>query len=270
MTQAAHDLLVMDDPAFRAFFDAMPCACMIHRMIVDERGDAVDYVPLVANPWFTRSLAFDPFPIIGKRASEYLPEAEVRHWAAVFAPVALEGRTVSVEVFSPRKRLNYRVTAIGPERGYFFVMFSVAGEERLSGTQARMAPWTDERLQAHEAVRLMFRNMPCAAAIHRIDRDGLGKPIDYSVVDVNDAFCGFFDTTSGEIIGMRASARLRDNELAYWLDIFSPVAFGEKRSCGVTLFFRDQSVVDGIVIALETGFFIVAFVAKEVSKPAGR
>lgn len=270
MTQAVNDLSVMENSAFRALFDAMPCACMIHRMVLGERGDAVDYVPLAANPWFYRSLDVDPIPIIGKRASEYLPETEARHWAAVFAPVALEGRTVSVSVFSPRKNATYRVTAIGPERGYFVVMFSVAGQSLDGWIDRTVAQWTDGRLSAREAVSLLFHTMPCAAAIHRIDLDAQGNPIDYTVVDVNGAFCGSLDTTPDKIVGMRGSARLQGDEFAYWLGVFSPVAFGEKRSSGINLFLNDRSVFDGVVIALEPGFFIVAFAAKEVSKPAGR
>jgi PAS domain-containing protein len=267
MTQAENVPSVLDDPELRALFAAMPCACMIHRMIFGERGEAVDYIPLEANPWFSNLLDVDPFLIIGKRATEYLPEAEARYWAAVFAPVALEGRTVSVSVFSPRKKATYRVTAISPERGYFIVMFSVAGEESAIWTHAQIARWTDGRLSEHEAVRQMFHTMPCAAAIHRIDRDGQGKPIDYSVVDVNEEFCGFIDTTPGEIIGMRASDRLPGDELAHWLAVFSPVAFGERRSSEVRLFLRHRSVTDGILIALESGIVMVLFTTKDVSKP---
>lgn len=261
-------LSIGDDPAFRALFDAMPCACMIHRMVLDARGDAVDYIPLEANPWFSRSLDFDPSPIIGKRASEYLPEDEVRHWASVFAPAALEGRTVSVSVFSPRKKVTYRVTAIGPERGFFIVMFSVAGEEGNPGIHAREARWTDGQVSARDAVRLMFLTMPCPAAIHRVDRDERGKPVDYTVVDVNGAFCGLLGTTPGEMVGMSASARLRGDELEYWLGVFAPVAFGEKPSSGVKLFFSDRSVFDGIAIAQETGYVMVIFTVKGAANPA--
>lgn len=269
MTQSTADLSVMDDPMLRALFAAMPCACMIHRMVLDERGEAVDYIPLEANPWFLRSLDADPFLIIGKRATEYLPEAEARHWASVFAPVALEGRTVSVSVFSPRKKATYRVTAVSPERGYFIVMFSVAGEESAIWTHAQIARWTDGRLSAHEAVRQLFHNMPCAAAVHRIERDGEGNPVDYVVVDVNGAFCDSLHTTPGEVIGMRASARLRGDELAYWLGVFTSVANAERRSSGVKLFLRDRSVFDGMVIALNTGFVMVIATAKDLSKHAG-
>lgn len=253
------DFAICDDPAFRALFSALPCACMVHRMIVDGTGEPADYVPLEANPGFSRVVGFDPAPILGTRATEYLPDHEARHWAAVFAPAALEGKTVSVTVYSPRKRQTYLVTAISPERGCFFTMYSLARKRRDAEFAANSPAWTDGRRPAGDFIELMFKTMPCAAALHRIDFAGDGTPVDYTVVKVNAAFCDILGTTPEAIVGMNARSRLSGAEVEHWLGILAPIAVGEGKACAIPIFLRLRVAYDGVAVSLETGYVTVLF-----------
>lgn len=259
MPQMTNYFSIGDDPSFRALFTEMPCACMVHRMILDESGKCIDFIPIEPNPWFSRALAFDPAPILGKRATEYLPEDEARHWAEVFSPVALEGKTVSLTIYSPRKKQTYRVTAISPERGFFLTMYAVAGKAHDNEHETKDAPWTEGRIASHDIVEMMFRTMPCAAALHRIDCDEAGKPVDYTVVDVNGPFCAYLETTSEAIIGKNASARLNREEFSHWLNILAPIALGLKPATAIPIHFGKRASYEGVAISLQPGYVTVLF-----------
>lgn len=265
MTQETGLFSIGDDPAFRALFTAMPCACMVHRMIFDERGNAIDYIPIEPNPWFSRELGFDPSPILGKRATEYLPEGEALHWVSVFTPTVLEGRTISTSVYSPRKNETYRVTAISPERGIFLVMFSVAGNLRSGGQELNGPPmpldpqWINGRIPTRDFIGKMLMTMPCAAALHKIDCDGEGVPVDYTVVDVNGPFCEYLETTSDAMIGKNASVRLGSDEFRHWLDILAPIALGSKTATVIRVFLPNRLPCEGVAVSLEPGYVLVLF-----------
>jgi PAS domain-containing protein len=255
----ACDFSICDDPAFRALFSALPCACMVHRMIVDENGEPADYVPLEANPSFARVVGFDPAPILGKRATEYLPDYEARHWAAVFAPVAFEGRMVNVTVYSPRKRQMYLVSAISPERECFLTMYSLARKPRNAVVATNSTVWTDGRCAAGDFIDWMFKTMPCAAALHRIDFDGRGTPVDYTVVKVNTSFCDILGTTPEAMVGINARSRLSGAEVEHWLGVLVPIAVGERKPYAIPILFRSRVAYEGVAVSLETGYVTVIF-----------
>jgi len=258
MTQSTGIFPLGDDPSFRALFTEIPCACMMHRMIFDERGNSVDYVPLEPNPGFARVLGFDPAQIIGKRASEYLPEAEARHWASVFAPAAIDGIKVSVTVYSPRKKQTYRVTAISPARGFFLTMYSVAGKHSERALESEWK-WVNGSMSARDFVKMIFTTMPCAGAIQRIDRDEAGNSIDYTIVDVNEIFCEFLNTTPNAMIGKNARSRLARAEFDHWLSVFAPIAFGQANAREISLILPNRVMCHGVAVSLEPGYVAVLF-----------
>lgn len=107
----------------KRLFDGMPCGAAMHRILCDDGGAAIDYIVTSVNPAFISLLGVPEETIVNVRASERLSPEELRHWLRVFAPVALEGKTTTYTLYSPRNRQAYYSTAISPERGFFFVMF---------------------------------------------------------------------------------------------------------------------------------------------------
>jgi PAS domain-containing protein len=247
---------------------------MVHRMIFDESGNAIDYVPIEANPWFSREVGFDPAPILGKRATEYLPEGEALHWVSVFTPTVLEGRTVTISVYSPRKNETYRVAAISPERGIFLTMFSVAGNLRDGGQESNDTQWMNDAqwinglMATRDFIGKMLMTMPCAAALHRIDCDGEGVPVDYTVVDVNVPFCEYLETTSEAMIGKNASVRLSPDEFRHWLDILAPIALGTKDATVIQVVLPNRLSYEGVAVSLEPGYVLVLFTIESVIHPS--
>ena len=252
-------------------FTEMPCACIHHELVFDERGTAIDYVPLGANPGFERVIGVDPAHIIGRKASQYLPKNDAQHWLSVFAPAALYGKTVHYHLFSPQMNQTYYGTVISPERGFFLSMFTVVGNTAVPTVESD----TDkkkihERLSSADFTRKIFELMPCAGMISRIDLDSEGTPCDYTVVDVNFAFCELMDISREDIIGKRASERHTKKEFRHWLETFIPVAFNGKINREAVYLPRRKCVCDGVAICPERGFVMTVFTHLDTETRAHR
>lgn len=260
MNQDTQRFSIAEDPFLRALFTEMPCACMYHELFRDDRGNPVDYAPLEANPGFARVIGIDPSPIIGRRASQYLPADDARHWLSVFAPAALQGKTVNFHLYSPQTDQTFYGTAISPEPGYFLSMFTVVGNTAIPALVSgagRRAP--RERLSAADFARNIFETMPCAGMISRINLDDRARPIDYTVTDVNFAFCELMDTDRGEIVGTRASERLGESEFRHWLDTFASVALNGITAREALYIPRRKCACVGVAIRPEPGTVMTIF-----------
>jgi hypothetical protein len=111
------------DEFFGKLIDEIPCGAALHRIICDAAGTAVDYVTTRVNPAFKALLGVSAETVVGFKASEHLSPEELRHWLRIFAPVALEGKTITYTMYSVKNKQAFSGTAICPERGMFFVMF---------------------------------------------------------------------------------------------------------------------------------------------------
>lgn len=103
--------------------DEMPCGAAMNTIVCDAEGAPVDYVTTRVNPAFCALLGVSAESVVDSRASEHLSAEELRHWLRIFAPVALEGKTSTYTMYSPKNKQAFYGTVICPERGRFFVMF---------------------------------------------------------------------------------------------------------------------------------------------------
>jgi PAS domain-containing protein len=248
------------DKFLHTLFMEMPCACMYHELVCDERGNAIDYIPTEANPAFAKVIGTDPTPIIGKRASEYMPEAAARHWLSVFAPVALDGKTVRYHMHSPQMNQTYFGTAISPEPGAFLSMFTVVGNTAIPALEPDTGRReVTETLSPKGFAKKIFETMPCAGMLSKIDVDERGKPVDYTILDVNFAFCELMDMDRSAVIGKRASERHDEREFRHWLEVFVPVAFGGSPARETTYLPRKKCACVGIAVSPAPGLVMTVF-----------
>lgn len=238
------------DPFLHTLFMEMPCACMYHKLVCDENGNAIDYIPTEANHAFARVIGRDPAPIIGKRASEYIPADAARHWLSIFAPAALQGKTVRYHMYAKQMNQTYFGTAISPEPGVFLSMFTVVGNTAIPALEANAGRReAGVILTPKDFAKKIFDTMPCAGMLNRIDFDENGKPVDYTALDVNFAFCELLDKDRDAIIGTSASARHDEVEHRHWLNTFSAVALGGKPAYETMFLPRKKCVCSGVAIS---------------------
>lgn len=105
------------------FIDEIPCGAAMNTLVCDASGAPVDYVTTRVNPAFCAMLGVSAESVIDTRASDHLSTEELRHWLRIFAPVALEGKTLTYTMYSAKNKQAFYGTAICPERYRFFVMF---------------------------------------------------------------------------------------------------------------------------------------------------
>ena len=81
----------------------------------------------------------------------------------------------------------------------------------------------EERHLSDRRYRALFENMPIGFARHEIVHDTQGKPVDYTIVDVNPAYERILGIPRETAVGARASALYGTGD-APFLDVYSEVA----------------------------------------------
>jgi len=97
-------------------------AFALHRMVLDDLGNPVDYIYLAVNAAFEKITGLKEADIIGKTVLEVLPDTE-SYWIDIYGEVALERTSRSVVNYSKAFDKYYEVRAYPTEQHEFAVLF---------------------------------------------------------------------------------------------------------------------------------------------------
>ncbi|PKM57792.1 MAG: hypothetical protein CVU98_04360 [Firmicutes bacterium HGW-Firmicutes-3] len=97
-------------------------AFALHRIVLDDSGNPVDYIYLAVNAAFEKITGLNGADIIGKTVLEVLPDTE-NYWIDIFGEVALERISRSVVNYSKAFGKYYEVRAYPTENLEFAVLF---------------------------------------------------------------------------------------------------------------------------------------------------
>ena len=106
----------------------MPLGFNLREMIFDDKGKPVDYIFLTMNERYEVITGLKSKEIIGKKATEVLPDIE-NSWFEHYSKVVKEQKTVAVEDYSRALDRYYRVVAY-PYKGNQFVVVAEDITER--------------------------------------------------------------------------------------------------------------------------------------------
>ncbi len=106
----------------------MPLGFNLREMIFDEKGKPIDYIFLTMNERYEVITGLKRKDIIGKKATEVLPNIE-NSWFEYYATVVKEQKTVAIEDYSRALDKYYRVVAY-PYKGNQFVVVAEDITER--------------------------------------------------------------------------------------------------------------------------------------------
>lgn len=115
----------MDIQIYKKMFDKSPLGYALHKVIVDEKGNPIDYIFLDVNPAFERLTGLKVNNVIGKKVTEVLPgiEQDSFNWIKTYGELSIKGGELEFEQYSTPLKKYYKVYAYSPEKFYFITTF---------------------------------------------------------------------------------------------------------------------------------------------------
>jgi PAS domain S-box-containing protein len=149
--------LRQSEERYRALFSSMTEGFAVLESIVDQNGVPCDSRFLEINPAFETLTGMKRDDLLGRLASEVLPEDNAT-LAGTFGAVAITGEPKSIEHYSPRLGRHYVVLAFRPAPGQFAIVFHdvterLAAEAALARSEAALQRANGELLAANEVLR---------------------------------------------------------------------------------------------------------------------
>lgn len=175
--------LKASEAKYRSLFENMLEASALHRVVLDDVGQPVDYVFLEVNDAFERLTGLMRENVIGRRATEAIPgiERSSFDWIREFGKVALTGSEAKFEQYSEALRRWYAGSAYSPEKGYFVSIFKDVTDRKKAEDMLRFTEYSVES---------------SAVAAYWADEEG-------ALVNFNDAACGLLGYTKEELRGLK-------------------------------------------------------------------
>ncbi|PKP06961.1 MAG: hypothetical protein CVU10_05220 [Bacteroidetes bacterium HGW-Bacteroidetes-5] len=105
----------------RALVNQMQLGLAVHKIILNKKGEAVDYLFLDVNPAYERITGLKKERVIGRRVLEVLPNIE-KIWIEKYGNVALTGEPVSFESYARELGRYFNVIAYKNRENEFAVI----------------------------------------------------------------------------------------------------------------------------------------------------
>jgi len=137
----------MEEKIMQEVLQQAPFGYAYHKILLNERGEAKDYIFLDINPAFEEMTGLKKEAILGKKVTEVLPG--IRNgsfdWVDFYGRVALTGeRHEFIQYAEPLGRL-YRITAFAPQKGYFITIF-----QEVTSEMERIKAMEEQKQQIRE------------------------------------------------------------------------------------------------------------------------
>ena len=119
----AEEALKISERRYRSLFEQMTEGFALHEIVCDANGEPKDYIFLDVNPTFEKLAGLKKGAVIGKCITQIFP-GENPLWIKAYGEVALTGKPVRFEKYSPTLKRNYDVVAFRPAPNQFAVLFT--------------------------------------------------------------------------------------------------------------------------------------------------
>ncbi|MDG6243189.1 MAG: PAS domain S-box protein [Methanolobus sp.] len=134
----AEALIRKSEGKYRGLFENALSAVAIHRIILDECGNPIDYVFLEVNEAFETHTGLKAENVVGKCVSEVLPDIEKASFIQIYGAVALDGKPVNFEMFSESLQRYYSISAYRVDMEIFATVFQDITERKRTETYHEM------------------------------------------------------------------------------------------------------------------------------------
>ena len=147
----AEEKLRESEEKFRNLFENMNDAFALHKIILNDKGDPVDYQFLEVNPVFTKRLGMESKDIINRTALELFPKTE-QSWIDIFGKVAITGQSINYSSYSIELDKHFETNIYCPRPGYFAVLFTDVTDRKNAEQEKHLL---EERLQRSEKMEAL-------------------------------------------------------------------------------------------------------------------
>jgi PAS domain S-box-containing protein len=132
----AEKALKESEEKFRLLYTSMNQGLALHEIILDEKGNPIDYVFLDINETYTKLLGVTREMSIGKRIREVMPKVE-QYWIDIFGKVALTGEPMYYENYLETTNRHYSTYSYSPKKYQFAVLVSDITDRKNSEIQLK-------------------------------------------------------------------------------------------------------------------------------------
>ncbi|MFO7735986.1 MAG: PAS domain S-box protein, partial [bacterium] len=106
-------------------FDELDSGFSYNRIIVDDKGNPVDYEILFCNKKFADFMGIKKDKLMGKRFSQINTQREDDFdWLSFYGKIALQKEKNTVERYNRSDKCFYKIKAVSPEKNFFIVHVS--------------------------------------------------------------------------------------------------------------------------------------------------
>lgn len=143
---------------YAVLFETMPIGWAEHKMLFREDGTPDDYIFLDANPAFEHFIGDKRSNILGKKASEVIPDIKSFEPNLInfYGQIVLTGQQIKSELYIASFKRWYGITSFRNKPGHFVVMYEditdrKAGEKEIRELNASLEKKVIERTELLEA-----------------------------------------------------------------------------------------------------------------------
>jgi ligand-binding sensor protein len=124
------DKKITEQKRYKTFFENMQEGFVLHKMIYDEKGKAIDYILLEANQAFTKHTGIDAELIKNKLATEVYG-VNPPPFLDVYDNVIRSGESIRFIDYAPALNKYFSISAFSPEAEFFATVFLDITEQKL-------------------------------------------------------------------------------------------------------------------------------------------
>ncbi len=192
--------LVRNEERWRLhLLDELTSAYALHEIVTDADGAPVDYRFLAVNAAFERQTGWTREQVLGRTVREVKPDIDAK-WFRIYGEVALTGKEVELEEYSPALGRWFHLLAHRPAPRLFTVLFMDVTEQRQRETRYR---------------DLLGELTLGVVRLEPVVEDG--KLVDVVYREVNDAYCRIMHMAAEQFLGKSFRSLFGDRVAAKWL-----------------------------------------------------
>ncbi len=179
---------------FQRLFQSMAEGVAIHRFLLDENDEPVDYEIIDVNPAYTRHTGIPREKAIGRKASE-LYGSGTAPFLEEYSKIYKSATPLSFESYYAPLQRYFKITAFSIGEYLFATVFEDVTEHKKKEIELK---------EREERYRLIFQNTPLG--ILQFDENGV-------ITDCNDAFVRIIGSSREALVGFNILERVRDEKV---------------------------------------------------------